>query len=131
MPLNPGAGAFMPNPAATVFVPSFAAPAASAVSPADPASSHPCLTNTGMPLTSLPVVAPKGVWGRGPTAAEKLRQEQQKKEAMQQNTRGEEDQKAQQEQMANARNVDIQVCLYHTHMYHIYTYIHTDYIHTL
>jgi hypothetical protein len=75
MPLNPGAGAFMPNPAATEFVPSFAATAA--ISLADPAASHPCLTNA-VPLTSMPPVAPKGVWGRGPTAAEKLRQEQQK-----------------------------------------------------
>ena len=99
----------MPNPTATEFVPSFAARAASAVSPADPAASPPCLTNPTIPLTSLPAVAPKGVWGRGPTAAEKLRQEQQKKEAMQQNTRGEEDQKAQQEQKRNAGNLDIQV----------------------
>ena len=96
----------MPNPAATEFVPSFAATAA--ISLADPAASHPCLTNA-VPLTSMPPVAPKGVWGRGPTAAEKLRQEQQKKEAMQQNTRGEEDQKAQQEQKRNAGNLDIQV----------------------
>jgi len=106
----------MPNPAATEFVPSFAATAASAISLADPAASHLCSTNEAMPVTSMPAVAPKGVWGRGPTAAEKLRQEQQKKEAMQQNTRGEEDQKAQQEQMRNARNLDIQVCLYHTRM---------------
>ena len=58
MPLNAAAGAFNPNPAASEFVPSFApAPAAVAAS-----------------------AAPKGAWGKGPTAAEKMRMEQKRKE---------------------------------------------------
>ena len=67
MPLNPAACVFSLSPAASDFVPTNT-------------MSAPALCD-GIPEAGLPAtVASKGAWGRGPPAAEKMRQEQLKRE---------------------------------------------------